>query len=222
MSDIDTHKAVEHEQPEPTSIGDQSLERIAHAFETGMRRWELIIYPAMFAFVLLAAYGFYLVYSLARDVSHLSADVARMTDAVAPSMNNMSGYMGNIDQRLVAMSEDIRQMNNNTGVMTTAIYHMGASLWDMNRNISAPMGTFNSMMPWGNSEPDYVAPRPMMPPPYAYPQAYPQVYPQAYPQMPLVVSQPIPQPDVPATTQPAETPASPAGTTAPTAAPASN
>ena len=150
----------ENSPPVEASIGDRSLERIASAFETGMRRWELIIYPALFAFVVLAAYGFFLIYSLTRDVERLAGDVSRMADAVAPAMNSMSNNMAK-------MNADIHQMNSHTAGMTVAIHQMNASLWDMNRNISPPMDAFNSMMPWGNAAPAISAPPPLMP---AYPQ----------------------------------------------------
>jgi len=191
--------------PTDATSGDKSIERIARAFETGMRRWELIIYPAMFAFVILAAYGFYMVHSLTRDVNKLSIDVARMADAIAPAMTSMSGNMANMDSRLAAMSQDVRQMSANTGVMTVAVHQMGASLWEMNRNISAPMSTFNNMMPWGNSEPNFMAP----PPPrmtYVYPQM-PQFYPPpAQPAAPQRAPQvAAPQGALEAAPQPSET-----------------
>ena len=36
-----------------------SMDRFVRVFETSARRWELVIYPAMLAFVVLAAYGFF-------------------------------------------------------------------------------------------------------------------------------------------------------------------
>ena len=41
--------------------------RLSEVFESSARRWELIVYPSLFAFIILAAYGFYLIYNLARD-----------------------------------------------------------------------------------------------------------------------------------------------------------
>ena len=34
--------------------GTDSLDRLARAFESSARRWELIVYPALFAFIVLA------------------------------------------------------------------------------------------------------------------------------------------------------------------------
>ena len=38
-----------------------AMDRLSQAFENSARRWELIVYPTLFAFIILAAYGFYLV-----------------------------------------------------------------------------------------------------------------------------------------------------------------
>ena len=46
-----------------TAAPYDGMDRLSAAFETSARRWELIVYPSLFAFVILAAYGFYLVFS---------------------------------------------------------------------------------------------------------------------------------------------------------------
>ena len=37
---------------------ERSFERLSETFETSARRWELIVYPSLFGFILLAGYGF--------------------------------------------------------------------------------------------------------------------------------------------------------------------
>ena len=60
------------------------MDRLSLAFETSARRWELIVYPTLFAFIILAAYGFYLIFSLARDVHYLAMTVDSNMTVVAP------------------------------------------------------------------------------------------------------------------------------------------
>ncbi|VAW55258.1 hypothetical protein MNBD_GAMMA05-2376, partial [hydrothermal vent metagenome] len=36
------------------------LERLANTFDSSAKRWEMVVYPSLFAFVLLAGYGFFL------------------------------------------------------------------------------------------------------------------------------------------------------------------
>ena len=55
-----------------------SMDRLSEAFESSARRWELIVYPSLFAFIILAAYGFFLVYSLAScEVTRYESDGTR-------------------------------------------------------------------------------------------------------------------------------------------------
>lgn len=51
------------DQPDLTDsqLNAFAVDRLSQAFETSAKRWELIVYPSLFAFIILAAYGFYLV-----------------------------------------------------------------------------------------------------------------------------------------------------------------
>lgn len=140
--------------------GDASMERLANTFANSARRWEMIVYPSLFAFIVLASYGFYLIFSLtsdvaslARNVSVLTQSIDRMTvnmDNVSVNMNHISASMVSMDQKMNAlepMSINIEQMNHaarNMSHNAEGIHHqMGA----MNRNIR-PMGQMGSFMPW--------------------------------------------------------------------------
>lgn len=145
----------------------ECLERFARSFEASARRWELVVYPSLFAFIVLAAYGFFLVYSLAQDVSslarsmdHLTGSVSSMSDnmgavssrmqAVTLSMENVAHKMGHLD----SIRASVESMDRSTQVMavTTDVmrYHMtgmGAEMAGMNRTIR-PMRAIAGMMPW--------------------------------------------------------------------------
>ena len=71
-TDIDIQDPADQDGTLESKKGAQySMDRLSMAFETSARRWELIVYPSLFAFILLAAYGFYLIFSLAKDVHFL-------------------------------------------------------------------------------------------------------------------------------------------------------
>ena len=53
------------------SIGE-SLDKLASGFTESARRWEMIVYPSLVAFIILAAYGFFLIYSLTSDVTRVA------------------------------------------------------------------------------------------------------------------------------------------------------
>jgi hypothetical protein len=63
------------------AIGSDTMERFVGSFEKSARRWELVVYPAMLAFVVLAAYGFFLVYSLTKDMHTLARSIDPMMSA---------------------------------------------------------------------------------------------------------------------------------------------
>ena len=142
-----------------------SIERLSETFENSARRWELIVYPSLFAFIILAAYGFYLVYSLANDVHYLAVSVdtnmtvlANNMQSVSENMDNMtvniqsmSGHMEEINHKMTVlepMLTNIDSMDNSIQSMSRTTYDMRADISRMNNNISRPMNFMNNFMPW--------------------------------------------------------------------------
>lgn len=161
---VQENARVDQKQVPDEEQGD-SMDRLSEAFETSARRWELIVYPSLFAFIILAAYGFFLVYSLARDVHYLAVSVdSNMTvladnmRSVSDNMNNMtanirtmSGYMSEINDKvstLEPMLETIGSMDKSIQSMTVSTYIMRQDMSRMNQSISRPMTFMNGFMPW--------------------------------------------------------------------------
>jgi hypothetical protein len=91
-----------------------SMDRFVRVFEASARRWELIVYPAMLAFVVLAAYGFFLIYTLSKDINTL----AKGMDP------NMGEHLSHISESVIYLSENVR-------TMTRRVYHMSESVETM-------------------------------------------------------------------------------------------
>ena len=72
-----------------TTVSDASLNKFARILEASARRWEVIIYPSMLAFIVLAACGFYLIYSMTSDVHRVTGQM----DPITKRMLNVSGPM---------------------------------------------------------------------------------------------------------------------------------
>ena len=145
-----------------------SMDRLSLAFESSARRWELIVYPSLFAFILLAAYGFYLIFSLAKDVHFLalsvdnnmnvmSSNLTVMTDSVSQLSANVRTMAVSVD----SMANDVRalepmltsmdSMEESMKHMTQATYNMQHDMRSMNysiHDVSRPMNMWNSFMPW--------------------------------------------------------------------------
>lgn len=142
-----------------------AMDRLSQAFETSARRWELIVYPTLFAFIILAAYGFYLVFSLAKDVHYLAISVDSNMTVMASNIQSISDNMGqmNLSVRTMAVSVDsmardvsvlepmlttLETMDHSMRTMTYTTANMRDDLGIMNRSISRPMHFMNAFMPW--------------------------------------------------------------------------
>jgi hypothetical protein len=169
------------------------LERLADTFDASARRWEMVVYPTLFAFILLAGYGFYLIYHLTHDIAVLSQSVTRMatiisdaTPKVTKDMRDMSGNisamsieinaMSNQMTSLTPMNQNLAHMTSTMATMNHAVYGMQRDLGGMNRTVSGgPFGFMNDAMPFQSNS--YSRPPPPLPP--------------------MIMQQPIVQPVIP-------------------------
>jgi hypothetical protein len=142
-----------------------AIDRLSQAFETSAKRWELIVYPSLFAFIILAAYGFYLVFSLAKDVHYLAISVDSNMTVMASNMQSISDNVGQMSAnvRTMAVGVDsmardvstlepmltsIQTMDRSMQHMTLTTSNMSGDMAVMNRNIGRPMQFMNWFMPW--------------------------------------------------------------------------
>ncbi|MGA7802884.1 MAG: hypothetical protein WCC36_18955 [Gammaproteobacteria bacterium] len=155
------------------------------------RRLRIIVYASLLAFFVLAAYGFYLIYHLTRDVHQanlnmavLTASVTKEMQRVATAMDQIPGPVSSMARNTEAMTRNTESMAGNTRSMAQNIQFMArtnaymaetnarmqADMWSMNRTVSTPMAPLTSMMPWdgGGGYRGSFGPMPY-PPPYPPP-----------------------------------------------------
>ena len=146
-----------------------SMDRLSLAFETSARRWELIVYPSLFAFIILAAYGFYLVFSLAKDVHYLAISVDSNMTVLASNMQSVSDHMGQLSANVRTMSVSVESiardvstlepmltnmasMEQTMKAMSFATYNIRQDMANMNQTMNhsfaRPMSFMNTFMPW--------------------------------------------------------------------------
>ena len=99
-------------------IEGDAMERFANAFESSARRWELIVYPALLAFVVLAAYGFFLIYTLSKDINTLAK-------GMDPEMGK---HLGHISESVIYLSENIRTMTRRVHDMSVSVDDMSSKM----------------------------------------------------------------------------------------------
>lgn len=148
-----------------TQVNAYAIDRLSQAFETSAKRWELIVYPSLFAFIILAAYGFYLVFSLAKDVHYLAISVDTNMTVMASNMQSMSDNVAQMSRNVrvmtasvESMAQDvntlqpmlasIQEMDRSMRIMTQSTASMGRDMAVMNQSISRPMQFMNGFMPW--------------------------------------------------------------------------
>jgi len=129
----------------------RSLETLSNAFTASAKRWETIVYPSLFAFILLAAYGFYLIYNLTTDVSK----VAKNMDSIATNMQLVAQNMDAVSRNMVVMTQTVDSQSASMNEMTVHMRHMSVSMGQMrydlsimNNSVSRPMQFMNTFMPW--------------------------------------------------------------------------
>ncbi len=153
----------------------QYMSQFARSFEASARRWELVVYPSMLAFIILAAYGFFLIYKLTSDIDRITVQMDAISvsmvninknfssttnnmNTVTKSMVKMTGYMESMTQDIeeqnaamhaIVLSMD--QMNTSIDSMSFTVHQMRLDTATMGRNLhstTGPMRFMNSFMPW--------------------------------------------------------------------------
>ena len=129
----------------------QNLEVMTNSFTQGAKRWLSIYYTSMFAFVLLAGYGFFLIYSLTSSVGRVASNM----DQIVVSMDRMSSDLDRVSNNTTLM---IKTMSDQSKYMSEMAYYMrdmnvamAQMRYDMsmmNSNVSRPMNFMNTFMPW--------------------------------------------------------------------------
>lgn len=125
----------------------ESLDKLSTAFMESARRWEMIVYPSLFAFIILAGYGFFLIYSLTKDVHLVVQDMHKITT----SMERMVVNMDTVSKNMVVMTQTV---DNQSSSMREMVYHVRGMNMSMNQmrhdmsNVSRPMNFMNDFLPW--------------------------------------------------------------------------
>ncbi len=157
---------------------ENELQEFEMKAETSTKRMQMLVYPAMIAFFILSAFGFYLIYTLTSDVNRMANTISHMSGSIDTNMTSISDTMVNMSNDVGKMTNTTVEMSDTISGMTPAINDMAAStnnmqrdFWSLNKNISTPLGFMNDFLPWKNSQslPFQGSKAPLPPSYYAYP-----------------------------------------------------
>lgn len=122
----------------------KSLDQLSKAFMASARRWEMIVYPSLVAFIILAAYGFFLIYSLTEDASR----IANNMEHISVQMNSISKNMVVMTQTVDSQSASMQEMVYHMRGMNMSMNQMRYDFSILNNSVSRPMSFMNDFMPW--------------------------------------------------------------------------
>lgn len=137
------------------AVSTKTMEEFLRSSQESSKFWEKIVYPAMFAFIVLALYGFFLIYSL-------TSDMRRIAMSFDPDMGNhmvvMAQSVDKLTKDISTMTEQVKQMNANIQSISTKmvaldnlspmlgeLQTMDSSLGDMNTSVSGMDRTIYGM-----------------------------------------------------------------------------
>ena len=84
------------------------MDKFASTFEASARRWELVVYPSLLAFIVLAGYGFFLIYTLTNDVGRMARSIETMVVSMDDIVDDIHAVSGNVAQ----MSANLTQISS--------------------------------------------------------------------------------------------------------------
>ncbi|WP_299876207.1 hypothetical protein [uncultured Cocleimonas sp.] len=132
----------------------------AEALETFEFRWRYAVFPAMIAFTILSAFGFYLIYGMLQHMQSMSADIHRMTSLMEKSVpvisSDISSLNSTIGTSMPSIQQNVAEMSDSTGSMAVSTQQMDRTTWEMNRSFAKPMNMFNSLIPFNVPPPNPV------------------------------------------------------------------
>ncbi len=126
------------------SVEGQPLERFASCFEKSARRWEMVVYPALFAFCVLSIYGFYMIYHLTQDMSHIARNIQVMSTSIDPYMGQ---HMAKLVDGVEGMSGNVEVMSRNINAIDGNIEAVTVSMSSINTNMQQITGHMQTLEP---------------------------------------------------------------------------
>ncbi|OQW93965.1 MAG: hypothetical protein BWK79_08350 [Beggiatoa sp. IS2] len=111
------------------AIGKGEMESFVRSFQQSAKRWEFVVYPAMGAFIILAIYGFFLIYSLTRDMTRMAysmdPSMGEHMESMTTSVLKLSEQMQIMSGHVYAMTNTIEDISEKLDTLTPMLAHMG-------------------------------------------------------------------------------------------------
>lgn len=152
------HKLIE--------TGNEEAAETLEVFET---RWRYAVIPAMVAFFILSAFGFYLIYGMLQHMDSMSKDINRMTVLMEKSVpvisSDISEMNDTISISMPSIQSNVNDMSYSAQSLAQSTMRMDRSTYELNRSVSKPIDMMNKMVPFNLNN---IRSTPPPPAPYGY------------------------------------------------------
>lgn len=118
------------------------LADFAETFAQSAKRWELLIYPTVILFGIMASSGFYLIYSLTKDMHTLSR---HMDPLMADNMGAMAANMATLSTDIRTMTVKIESISTNIQTMDGHIAQMDHTMVGVHDTMVGVHDTLDAM-----------------------------------------------------------------------------
>ncbi|MER2605619.1 MAG: hypothetical protein ABTQ29_07320 [Siculibacillus sp.] len=124
-----------------------------------VRSLKMVVFGILIGSLVMAFYGFVLIYQLTRDSHRMVEQIVRMTEEMVAMRTSIVTIGDNVDAMrgaIVDMGADIRVMNQSVGSMTGSVQHLASSVGliqhstaNLDRSFGPAMGMLNNFVPFG-------------------------------------------------------------------------
>jgi methyl-accepting chemotaxis protein len=140
----------------------EALEKLCTSFQRSARRWEVIVYPSIVAFIAMMAGAFFFIYTITSDMRDLALQmqpqvgynlikVADSVSLLSKSLDQMSRDIELMRVKMETMSADVSSIAGqmaymkNLEVMNAQMAQMNATMYGMNAQADAMRWNMQSM-----------------------------------------------------------------------------
>lgn len=118
------------------------ISEFAKSFDKSARRWELIVYPSLFAFIILAMYGFFLIFSLTQDIRIMASSI---DPQMGFNMGSLASNVGMLSNNVELMSTHLEYISDNMETMSVDMQNMADNIEQMSGKVSLMSGSVTTM-----------------------------------------------------------------------------
>lgn len=123
---------------------EKALTELAESFRKSARRWELMVYPAVLLFFIMAVSGFWLIYSLTIDMHTLAQNVDPL---MQDNMGKMAKRIEDLSANVAQISGEIQVVADKMSTLDSSVDNMNGTMLEIRTHMSAISSKLDTLPP---------------------------------------------------------------------------